>query len=411
MMFGGNIRMALSALRASRLRSLLTMFGIIVGVLSVIITVSLGEGIKRQVLGQVNHLGSDLITVRPGNVVTRNKEGEITKVNLTSVYGFGSGSLSDADVDAVARTAGIQQSSPVGLLSSSASHDDLVYQDAFILGTNAAMPNLIKQKIAYGSYFNDGEMQRHVAIIGTRVAEQLFQQNVPIGMTLTIRGEEFIVRGVFDEFQSSPLTSGTDLNKAIFVPLPALKQASAGSTQIVQILARPSDKDQVNSAVKSITNNITASHNGQQDFTVLKQNENLAVTGNILDMLTTFIAGLAGLSLLVGGIGIMNIMLVSVTERTREIGIRKSVGATNRQIVNQFLTETTALSLVGGIIGVLLSFVVGFVISVTTDLQPVVTWPVVVIAVAASLLVGMLFGIVPAIKAARKDPIESLRFE
>ena len=158
-----------------------------------------------------------------------------------------------------------------------------------------------------------------------------------------------------------------------------------------------------------VNNALTASHGGQQDITVLRQDENLLVANDMLRLLTTFVTSIAAISLLVGGIGIMNIMLVSVSERTHEIGIRKAIGATNRQIRNQFMAEAVVLSFVGGIVGVVLSYLVNFILRIYTNFQPVITLPVIFAAVGVSLLVGITFGTIPAIKAARKDPIEALR--
>ena len=178
---------------------------------------------------------------------------------------------------------------------------------------------------------------------------------------------------------------------------------------MVRVLARPQNPKNAGDLAKQITASIKDSHGGQDDTTVLLQSENLQVTSSVLDKLTGFIAAIAAISLVVGGIGIMNIMLVSVSERTREIGVRKAVGATNRQIRNQFMAEAIVLSVLGGIVGIIASFVLNFLIRVTTDLTPVITWPVVLVAAVVSVSVGIIFGTIPAVKAARKDPIDALR--
>ncbi len=411
MLFHGNIKMALRSLKTARFRSIMTMFGIIVGVVSVVTTVSLGEGIKHQLLGQIKHSGTDLITVRPGKIVTRDNSGSIQKVNPAYAYSFGSGSLNEKDISTVAQTNNVKLSSPVGLLTAGIKYGDQSYDDGIVLASNEQLPDLLQQKVEFGSYFTTGELKRNVAVIGKRVAEQLFKENVPIGMTMSIRGEDFVVRGVFEEFGESPLGVNVDLNKAVIIPYQVAKNINSGSIQIVQVLAKPSQSNKTAEVVKAVSDNLVADHKGQEDITVLKADENLAVTSSLLNLLTSFIAGIAGISLLVGGVGIMNIMLASVSERTREIGIRKAVGATNRQIRSQFLTEATILTLTGAILGVIVSLAANFAIRVTTNLKPVITWPVMVAAVLVSILVGIVFGITPAIRAARKDPIESLRYE
>jgi putative ABC transport system permease protein len=410
MMLKGNFKMAWQSLKSSRWQNTLTMFGVIVGIVSVITTVSLGEGVKRQVLGQINQAGSDLITVRPGKIVSRDKNGTITGVNPIYAYSFGSGSLSDDDVDTVAKTADVKFASPVGFLTASAQNSGQVYDQGFVLGTNENFPDLIGQKIEFGTYFTASEQKRHLAIIGKRVAEQLFKENVPIGRTLTIRGQDFVVRGVFDEFKPNSLGVAADLNTAIFIPLDTAREL-AGNIPIVQVLAKPVEVNKTDEAAKQIERNLTLAHNGQADSTVLRQDENLAITSKVLNVLTSFIAGIAGISLLVGGIGVMNIMLMAVSERTHEIGIRKAIGATTRQIRSQFIIEALVLSLGGGVLGVVLSFLVNYLLRVSTNLKPVITWPVVVASVGVAVLVGVIFGFIPAVKAARKDPIESLRYE
>lgn len=410
-MFRGNLKMAFGSLKSARWRSLLTMFGIIVGVVSVVTTVSLGEGIKHQLLGQIAHSGTDLITIRPGKIVSRDSSGVIQKVNLAYAYSFGGGSLSEGDISAVAQTNNVKQSSPVGLLAAGVKYGDQSYDDGVVLGTNEQIPGLLQQKVEFGSYFSNGESKRNVAVIGKRVAEQLFKENVPVGMTMSIRGQDFVVRGVFEEFGANPLGVNVDLNKAIFIPYSVSKDLNGGSVQVVQVLAKPSKPDKANDVVKALTKNLAAMHFGQEDVTILRSDENLSVTNSMLNLLTAFIAGIAGISLLVGGVGIMNIMLASVSERTHEIGIRKAIGATNKQIRSQFLTEAVILSLVGSILGVVLSLVANFGIRISTNLKPVITWPVMVLAAGVSIAVGVIFGITPAIKASRKDPIDSLRHE
>lgn len=405
-----NIKAAINSLRISKWRSLMTMMGIILGIVSVVTTVSLGEGVKRQVVGQINHLGSDLITIRPGDLVSRDTQGNITHINQLGNYVFGGGSLSDTDIGVITSTPSVAQVVPISLSNSGAKLGDEQYNQGLIIATSSAFPDVLKQKITYGTFFSDTDQSRKVAVVGKRVAEDLFRENVPIGMNLTIRGQDLVVIGVFDEFTSSPLALGTDLNKGIFIPY-KLGRDLIGSNQIIQVLARPSSPSLTESVVKGLNKNLKASHGGQNDFTVFRQDENLTVTSNILNLFTTFIGGVAAMSLLIGGIGIMNIMLVTVTERTREIGIRKAVGATNRQISGQFFIEATVLSSIGGVLGIGLAFGINIGLRAFTHLEPVITVPVVLLAAGVSLFLGIIFGIIPAVRAARKDPIEALRYE
>jgi putative ABC transport system permease protein len=410
-MFGRNVKMAIAGLRRSKWRSLLTMTGIIIGVASVVTAVSLGEGVKKQVVGQVNKLGSDLITIRPGNLVTRNKQGEITHVNIAAGFSFASSSLNESDLLTIKKTAGVKDVVPISIASQGAKADQAEYNDGVVIGTSAALADVIKQNVAFGTFFEEADSNRNIAIIGQQVAEQLFHENVPIGMTLTIHGQDFIVRGIFDKFSGMPVSFGPDFNKAIFIPYNVARTLNDGNSPIMHVLVRVNNEDQTSEVVQELNQNLHDAHGGQNDFTVLRQDENLTLTGNLLNLFTGLIAGIAAISLLVGGIGVMNIMLVLVTERTREIGIRKAVGATNRQILSQFLIEATVLSLVGGIIGVFLSVFINYLLRIFTNLNPVISWQVVLVAWGVTVGVGIIFGLTPALRAARKDPIEALRYE
>jgi len=396
-----NIKMALEAIRSARWRSLFTMLGIIIGVVSVVTTISLGEGTKHQIVGQINQAGPDLITVRPGR-----------RVSPTTLLGsVGAGSLNEADLKAVQAVPGVKEAVPFSYISGMPSTEGRDYADALVIATNEGAPGMLNQTLAFGGFFQGAESHKDVAIIGKRVAEELFQENVPIGKLFHIRDKQFVVVGIFDEFDTSPLAPTADYNKVVFIPYESGQKLTGNQPAIFQILARPNDPEAFDQVAKNIGDGLAAAHAGQTDFSVLTQTDNLELANDVLNMLTGLVAAIASVSLIVGGIGILNIMFVSVTERTREIGVRKAVGATNRQIMGQFLTEATILSLTGGVIGILLSLLVNYLLRILTDLTPVLTWPVMLLAVGVSATVGVIFGITPALKAARKHPIDALRHE
>jgi putative ABC transport system permease protein len=406
-MISGNTRLALHTIKGAKWRSFLTMLGVIIGVASVIVTVSLGEGVKRQVSSQINQFGGDLITVRPGKPRPDN-QGGIMGVNIFNAVNT---SFAENDLKVIDRTDGVTQSAPLSLLSAVPRYEDRDFTAGIVVGTSSDLPELINHKVQYGSFFSVGEEGRKVAVLGPTAAQELFQENVPVGKSFQMRGEEFIVRGVFEEFERNPITPQADFNNAVFVPYVTGKSLTDGNAQIFQIFAKARSVDEVNTVRENIRTSLTASRDNQEDFSILTQGQAVQETSATLSLITAMIAGVAAISLLVGGIGIMNIMLVSVTERTHEIGIRKAIGATNQQIMRQFLTEAVVLSLVGSVIGVVLSLIANFLIRLFTSLEPTVNLWVAGIAVGVALLVGIIFGVAPAINAARKDPIQALRYQ
>jgi putative ABC transport system permease protein len=284
------------------------------------------------------------------------------------------------------------------------------YTGGLVVATTPELPGLLNQSMAYGMFLTADDNGQMAAVLGQQAAQALFDDSVPLGRSFTFRGREFIVRGIFNDFNNTPLSEQADFNKAIFIPYDVGQVMTNGSAPTYEILAKTSGKH-THEVANSITETLKKSHGGQADFNVLQQNQNIAQSDDIVGLLTVMISVVAGISLLVGGIGIMNVMLVTVTERMREIGIRKAVGATNRQILGQFLVEATLLSFTGGIIGIALACLVDLGLGVFTDLRPVIQWQVVVLAAGVSLLIGILFGSLPALKAARKDPIAALRAE
>lgn len=407
---GSYFKLAWAAIRSSKWRSILTMLGVVIGVASVVTIVSLGQGVKQQVSEQISQRGDDLITILPGQRVKRDDAGHITNFNPLHLQ---SGiSFSESDYKTVLQIPAVKPVVPFGRVVGVAKTANNEYPDAEIIAATEGVPSVLNQRLAFGSFYNDDEPRSNSAVIGPRVAERLFGENVPLGKSMMIRDREFIVRGIFEEFKNgTSFVPGVDFDNAIFIPYRAGQETMGGTIQIYQILTRPTNPEHIDQTVDGITQALKKARAGQEDFTVLKQDENLALANDLLDVLTSMISAIAATSLVVGGIGIMNIMLVSVTERTKEIGIRKAVGATNRQILYQFLTEAAVISLAGGLLGVIIALLANFLLRIFTNLQPVITWPVVLIACGVALGVGLFFGVAPALKAARKDPIDALRHE
>ncbi len=405
----GNFKMALASVRSAKWRSLLTMVGVIIGIVSVVTIVGIGEGIKHQVADQADHFGKDLITVRPGQVHAPVNKELIT--NSDVLFGrSNSSNLTMHDIEAVQKSDHIAQVAPLGTLSGRPTFDGKSPQGIQVYATSSDLAAILGHKVEYGSFFTN-DSQSHDVVIGSNTAWHLFGERVPLGQTFVFRGQSLLVRGVFAQFHASPLAPTAGFDDAIFMPYQLANQVSGGSVQFYSILAKPDDPKQLKSAMHAIDQQMQKARGGDDDFSVLDQKSSVALSRNSVDVLASFITAVAAIALLVGGIGIMNIMLLSVTERMHEIGIRKAIGATNRQILSQFMLEAAVLSGVGGAVGVALSFVLAWLLRTYTTYQPIITWQPVIIATLVSVAVGIVFGTAPAIKAARKDPIEALRHE
>lgn len=408
MMLADNMQMALYSIRTSRLRSFLTLLGVIIGVTSVITSVSLAEGVKRQIGQETDKLGSDVLTIRPGKVLSKDQQGFV--LGLNQIAGTSTAAvIKESDLKIVRDAPGVKSTAALSLITGVPEYEGREFDDAITIGTSEELPEILKQELEFGKFFNSTEYDRKVAVVGQGVAEKLFGEAVPISKSFQFRGHEFVVFGVFERFKTASLSQGIDFNNAIFIPYEISKSVSGGNIALHTIMAKVDDPLKIDQAAQAVNARLKDNHAGQEDFTILKPQDTRAVTNKIIDLITAMIAGIAAISMLVGGIGIMNVMLVSVTERTREIGLRKAVGATDTQILSQFMIEAAVLSVWGALIGVILSGLINLTFRIFTNLQPVISLDIIFFACTISVIIGVVFGLAPAIKAARKDPIEALR--
>jgi len=401
----GNFKAAITSLRQNKGRSFLTMLGIIIGVSSVITVVSIGEGIKHQISVNINRAGKNLITVRPGHTVS----GGLQSFSSLASASDG-GTLSPKDFETIQTTKGIDSTAPMGVVAGTVKGERGVYEDGPVVMTSADLPKIVNQSVAFGVFLTIEDGDDYVAVLGAHAADKLFNANVPLGQTFTFRGQQFLVRGILNDTATAPLSSDVNYNNAIFITYDAGRKITNNSAGLYEVLAKSSSSNPQPTA-KLIEQRLTRLHGDSHDFSVLLSSQTQAQTNSVLNLLTELITGVAAVSLLVGGIGIMNVLLVSVAERMHEIGIRKAVGATNRQIRNEFMAEATMLSIVGSIIGIFVSLAVNLILRIFTSLTPAIDWRVIVLATFVSIAVGVLFGTAPALKAARKDPIAALRGE
>lgn len=391
------VQLAITAILSNRLRSFLTILGIVIGVLSVIVLVSLVTGLKTYITDQISSFGSNILFVVPGKLGGGRSPGGI-QVNR----------LENQDVLNLRNKLGDKaQVTAVVTKVASTKNGNKTDKDTSLSGVDAMFPKIVTSiKVADGRFFNQSEADtgKRVALIGPTVADQLYGNQDPIGQTMAIGNVKYQVIGVLEPRGS---TFGVDQDNSAIVPLEALrKQFGINNLNGIYISA-PTPED-VKPLQTDITN-ILKKRISEDDFTVTTSEQTLSTINQITGVLTAALGGIAAISLLVGGIGVSNIMLVSVTERTREIGLRKALGARPEDIRNQFLIEAVTLCALGGIVGIILGYLISFGIGqFFTTTVPL--WSV-ALSFGFSMLVGIIFGVAPAIRAARLDPIQALRYE
>lgn len=407
MVFFTNVAIALEALRRSRSRTLLTMLGIIIGVSAVVFILTLGVSIRQAISNQVSSLGNNIVIVRPGT----SNQGVLSEKNIlhySPLAPYATTTITEQDYLKLTQNKTISNVAPLMLISGQVSSKETTSNDAFILASTPALKDTLKLSINAGQFIDDSVNQDTV-VIGSQLAIDLYGTDQPIGERLNVRGREHTIIGTLKDNKGPVGINGVDLNNTAIVTLDDGKSFNQGIAQIQQLNITPKKGMSEKTAIKSVQQDLAQTHNNQKDFTVMSGYDAAAISRNFYQFMTLLTTIVASISLLVGGVGIMNIMLVGVAERTREIGVRKSLGASNQHILWQFLIEALIMSIVGGTIGLLLGYSTAAVVALLFDLAPIFHWTTLATGFGLSLGVGILFGLMPAYKAARKNPIEALR--
>jgi putative ABC transport system permease protein len=403
-----NIRIALNGLEANKLRAALTMLGIMIGVAAVITLLSIGDGVNRFVADQFIGLGTNLVFIAPGDELSLSES-----------------TLTVRDVEVLSDPAVVPDA--VGIAPVYFRTLDLQYQgtsySSIMRATTPAYAPVRGYEMTRGRFIDDNDYngRSRVAVLGPETVKNLFPDDIdPVGVEIKVQGVTFRVIGILEAKGGGVFGSQDDL---VIIPLTTAQERlfnarsqRTGQNLIDIILIQAVNSQGVENVIIDASNTLRQNHNitfrDDDDFIILTQQDFLSAFGEVIGVLTLFLGAIAGISLLVGGIGIMNIMLVTVTERTREIGLRKAVGAKRRDILGQFLTEAIVMSLLGGFLGIVLGFAgaAGIHLAVP-ELDTSVTAESVLLAVGFSAVVGLFFGIYPATRAAALHPIDALRFE
>ncbi|WP_242225155.1 ABC transporter permease [Bacillus cereus group sp. BfR-BA-01380] len=384
-----SVKMAMRSIKGNKLRAFLTMLGIIIGVASVIVLVSIGQGSSQAVANQINSLGTNLLTV--------------------NMMGSDTMKFTEEDVAKLQKIDEIKEMSPV-VSGRVTVKNGTVSTQVSLTGTNSSYQQVRDMKVNEGRFLSDMDVEyrQKVIVLGANTAQNLFGVENPIGKDVQVNGGSFKIVGVLASKGGSMGQSGDDV---IIMPL-STAQRIVKNTNIQTLYVQVKSEEQLNTVMAQVQNKLAVMFPNKQDnYSVFNQKDLVDTMSSVTGTMTMMLGGIACISLLVGGIGIMNIMLVSVSERTKEIGIRKAIGAKRRDVLQQFLIEAVVLSSFGGLIGMGIGLLVAKILSMATGMTIAYSLPVTLLAFLFSLLVGVGFGVFPANKASKLHPIQALRYE
>ena len=396
---------SVQSLSKNVLRTALTMLGIIIGITSVILIVSIGQGAVKFITSELNSFGGNVITIFPGS-------------SLASTFAAGKKTLTIDDFNAIKNDkslTNIDKVMPLAIASKPASANG-VSKNILLRGVTSDAIDILKPTIVHGEFIREEDdiTTARVAVLGTDIAEDFFGENAnPVGEIIRIDSKPFVIIGVAN---STNAIFGGTFNNFIYVPTGlVLREIIGRKSNLQQIAIKVKDPNFINQTTEDVTFLLRDRHNidegEKDDFVIQSFNDVLSTINTVTSLLTAMVATISGISLVVGGVGVMNIMLVSVTERTKEIGLLKAIGAKQNDILTQFLMEAIVMTLIGGIVGITLGVAGAFAVSKIAGIPFVISIGSIFIAVGVSTLVGLIFGLYPARRAARLSPIDAIRFE
>lgn len=397
---------ALESLRGNRMRTGLTVLGVTIGIASITVILSLSGGAAKIITDQVSELGGTIAVVRPkapgDSAQLRNITTSLAGVQATS-------SLSEQDMNDIASLEHVAAVAPIMMLGGGVSAGDRSVDNVSLVATTPDLAKISTIPMNDGQFI-DSVTTKETAVIGAQLSVNLFGTEQSIGRTFRTHGTTFTVIGILNHLNNPINYNNIDFDHAAIISLESGKAYNQGVAQIQQINIKVTDAKHLDSVIKQADRILSTNHKAEKDYMLLSGSTLADPSNQLFSALAATLTTVAAISLVVGGIGIMNIMLVGVSERTREIGIRKALGASNAHITWQFLIESLAMSLAGGILGYLGGYLLAFVVSrIFLTFDPLFSWQIALSTLGISLFVGLIFGLYPAIRAARKDPIEALR--
>ena len=395
---------AYHSLKITKMRTVLTTAGVAIGVAAITIVLSLSSGISQVISSQITALGGNIAVIRPGMPI-RGLEGF---TNPTTEQTYTTSTLTEQDYDDILDMKGVEGAAPLMIINSSLRSNSNTIRNGTIVATTPDLADIAQLPLRDGQFI-DSVTNKNTAVVGAKLSIELFGTDQPIGQTFVSGGQQFTVIGVIKPTNNPINFNSVDFDHAAVLSLEAGKSFHQGTAQIQQINVKVNSQKELPEVIKRIDKKLTNSHLDEKDFTILTGDAIAQPANRFFSAITFVMTLIAAISLVVGGVGIMNIMLVGVAERTREIGLRKAVGASNGNIIVQFLVESLIISALGGLIGYVGGYVLAFLISTFLTFTPALNWQIALAALSTSVIVGVVFGLYPALRAARKDPIESLR--